>query len=265
MLLFVFMDAFVSAVVRYPVKGLGGEVLDVARVLPGAGVAFDRRFMLAIVDDHSSLYDDEQSWKPWQYCLTLKKHEAIARLRAAVDETSGGLMLTITADDGTPQTSGVAKSAAIDEDGNGDFEDINRWLRELIDEPRINVQTCRKPAWDERDMPVSIVNEDTVAEFASRCGGEVANMTTARFRANIVVRRMPPWSEHSAEHISIGDARFRVLADIPRCAATQVNPQTARRDAKVPSLLHQHYGHNHLGVYADPLSAVDVKTGDVVL
>ena len=256
------MTAFVSDIFRYPVKGLGGQRLDGARVCPGAGLAFDRRFILAIVDDHSSMYEDERAWRPWQYCITLKKHDIIARLQSAVHKTPGGFALTITADDGISGASGISESAPIDDDGNGDFDGINRWLRDLLDDPRINVQPCRRPAWDERDMPVSIVNADTVAEFAARCGGD---MTTARFRANIIVSQMPPWSEHETKRITIGDTRFCVLADIPRCAATQVNPQTAQRDAKVPLLLHKHYGHNHLGVYADPQSAADIQTGAAVL
>ncbi|MGI9338093.1 MAG: MOSC domain-containing protein [Gammaproteobacteria bacterium] len=248
----------VSAVFRYPVKGLGGQELAAAQVRPGAGLAFDRRWILAVVDDHSSMYDDAQSWRPWQYCMTLKKYDAIARLRAAVAETSAGLSLAITAADGASQ------SAPIDDNGEGDFGGINRWLQKLLDDPRINVQHCRRPAWDERDMPVSIVNNETVAEFAGKCG-EVADMTAARFRGNIVISQMPPWREHSAQEITIGKTTFRVLSDIPRCAATQVNPQTAQRDAKVPLLLHKHYGHNHLGVYADALAVGDIATGAEVL
>lgn len=256
--------AFVAAVIRYPVKGLGGQMLAAAEVCPGEGLAFDRRFILAIVDDHSSMYDDDLPWRPWQYCQTLKKYDAIANLRAAVVESAAGRVLTITAADGE------STSAPIDDNGDGDFGAMNKWLRAFLGDPRINVQRCRRPAFDERDMPVSIINADTVAEFAARCnadnqtdGGDI-DITPARFRGNIIIRQMPPWEEHSAATITIGKTAFRVLAQVPRCAATQVNPKTAKRDAKVPLLLHKHYGHNSLGVYADATTRGDIAEGAVV-
>ena len=82
------MSGVVAGVWRYPVKGVGGEELGFAEVAPGKGVAFDRRWMLAVTDDISSLFAaGGERWTPWEYGVTLKKHSAAANLRAEVEES----------------------------------------------------------------------------------------------------------------------------------------------------------------------------------
>ncbi len=49
-----------------------------------------------------------------------------------------------------------------------------------------------------------------------------------------------------------------------RCAATQVNPDTAERDCNVPKELQQAFGHADLGVYAEIESGGLVRIGDAV-
>ena len=49
-----------------------------------------------------------------------------------------------------------------------------------------------------------------------------------------------------------------------RCAATEVNPATAERDAKPPKWLLEHYGHADLGIYAEVLEGGRVAVGDAL-
>jgi uncharacterized protein YcbX len=49
-----------------------------------------------------------------------------------------------------------------------------------------------------------------------------------------------------------------------RCAATEVNPQTARRDVNVPRLLMSTYDHPDMGVYAEVLDAGPISSGDPI-
>ena len=249
--------AIVSAIFRYPVKALGGQQLPSAQVRAGVGLAFDRRWMLAHSNNVSSLFDDDADiWRPWEFCTTLKKTADCARLDSRVEELAdGGCILTIAANNGESQS--VKMNAA----GEGDCRQLNLWLRELLNEPRICLLPCPRPAWDERDMPLTIINIATVSEVAAQLGEDI---TPARFRANIIINDAAPWSEHKSKQLTIGDRVFRTLGGVPRCPAMQVNPRTAMRDADVAALLRRHYRHNRLGVYADAPGAGEIAEGMAV-
>ena len=49
-----------------------------------------------------------------------------------------------------------------------------------------------------------------------------------------------------------------------RCAATEVNPETAERDAKPQRWLRERFGHGDLGVYAEVLEGGRVAAGDAL-
>jgi uncharacterized protein len=80
---------------------------------------------------------------------------------------------------------------------------------------------------------------------------------------------VPAWEEQQwvkPEHIlTIGAARLRVIAPITRCAATEVNPETAIRDIAMVAELMRHYGHNIMGVYAEVVGAGDIGIGDQIV
>ena len=110
---------------------------------------------------------------------------------------------------------------------------------------------------------VSIVNLASVRAFAERIGAPVDPL---RFRANIYVDGWPPFSELELGdgEVTIGAVRLKVTMRTKRCAATEVNPVTARRDIPVPRLLVRTYGHPDMGVYADVLTDGTVRPGDAV-
>ena len=62
----------------------------------------------------------------------------------------------------------------------------------------------------------------------------------------------------------LGKARVRVFKRTQRCAATEVNPETAERDAKPPKVLLQTYGHADMGIYAEVLEGGRVAVGDAL-
>ena len=62
----------------------------------------------------------------------------------------------------------------------------------------------------------------------------------------------------------IGNAKLKVVKRIVRCAATNVDPQTAARDMSIPETLQQNLGHADCGVYAEVIEAGDLAQGDAV-
>ncbi|MFC7540821.1 MOSC domain-containing protein [Siccirubricoccus deserti] len=87
-----------------------------------------------------------------------------------------------------------------------------------------------------------------------------------RFRANVYVSGSRPWSEFDwlGQEIQLGGARLKVFKRIIRCAATEVNPETAVRDAKPPQSLREHFGHADLGVYAEVIEGGRIAVGDAL-
>ena len=73
-----------------------------------------------------------------------------------------------------------------------------------------------------------------------------------RFRANLIVTRAEQWEERDwiGGDFAISDARLRVKELIERCAATNVDPDTATRNMNIPMVLELGFGHVKFGVYA---------------
>ena len=87
-----------------------------------------------------------------------------------------------------------------------------------------------------------------------------------RFRANVYFDGASAWSEHDwiGAEITVGDARLRMISPITRCAATQVNPTTAKRDLDIVAALGRTFGHINMGVYAEVVGGGDIAVGDAL-
>ena len=62
--------------------------------------------------------------------------------------------------------------------------------------------------------------------------------------------------------IKIGNAGFQVESPIERCAATNVNPESAERDLNIIRALQAGFRHIHMGVYAKVIAGGEIAKGD---
>jgi uncharacterized protein YcbX len=87
-----------------------------------------------------------------------------------------------------------------------------------------------------------------------------------RFRANLYVEGWPAWAENgwTGRKLMLGWGQAEVFKPIVRCAAPDVNPTTAQRDAEVTKALFDAYGHMNCGVYVRVTSPGRVSLGDAV-
>jgi len=87
-----------------------------------------------------------------------------------------------------------------------------------------------------------------------------------RFRANLYVRGWPAWREFDllGQTIAIGAARFKIVKRILRCAAINVDPETAARDLDIPQTLMRRLGHADCGVYAEVIAGGTIAAGDSI-
>jgi uncharacterized protein YcbX len=111
---------------------------------------------------------------------------------------------------------------------------------------------------------VSIINLGSVRAIEEMLGGVPVH--PLRFRANLYLQGWPAWSELDlvGQTLAIGPARLKVVKRIVRCAATNVDPETAARDLEIPPTLSRHLGHMDCGIYAEVIAGGEIGIGDAV-
>ena len=75
----------------------------------------------------------------------------------------------------------------------------------------------------------------------------------------------PAWREFEllGRQIAIGkDAQLKIVKRIVRCAAIDVDPETAIRDLSIPHALMRSLGHADCGVYGEVVRAGEIAVGD---
>ncbi len=107
---------------------------------------------------------------------------------------------------------------------------------------------------------VSIINLASVAALEDLVGQPVDPL---RFRGNIHVTGWPAWSEFDllGKTLAIGDARLTVVKRIQRCAAINVDPDTAVRDLNLPHTMMRQLGHMDCGIYAEVVGDGRIAAG----
>ena len=114
------------------------------------------------------------------------------------------------------------------------------------------------------DQYISLINRASIAALEAAMGVPVDPI---RFRANVYFDGASAWSEHDwiGSEITLGAAQLRVISPITRCAATQVNPVTAKRDLDIVATLGRVFGHINMGVYAEVVAGGEIAVGDALL
>ncbi len=240
---------------RYPVKGLSAEALDSVETRQGEAFPWDRAFALAQGD--APFDPAAPSWLQKTHFMCLMADAGIAALRSHFDPDRS--RLTIRAPDG-------AEIAADPLDPAG-RERLAAWLAAFLGEaargtPRFH-HVPGHVFGDQKIPVVSLINLASIADFEAKVGAPRHRM---RFRANVYFTGAAAWSELDwvGRELLVGGARLRVTKRTVRCPATQVNPETAERDANPVMELRQHYGHADLGIHAEVLEGGRIATGEAI-
>lgn len=245
----------VTALFRYPVKGLSPEALSRATLLPDQGIPGDRQF--AIAHGTTSFDPAAPKYLPKAHFLMLMRNGALAALRTAFDADSG--VLTIRRPDGDSISGNLNDPA-----GRAVVEDfMSAYLgAEVRGRPKV-VTAPGHMFSDVATKVVSLINLASVRDIEARAGKKVDPL---RFRGNVHFECPAPWVEFDwiGRELQIGSVRFEVIKRIVRCAATEVDPDNGARDLGIPSLLQREYGHADTGVYARVVNAGDMSVGDAL-
>lgn len=240
---------------RYPVKGLTPEALERAEVQAGGSIPWDRAFALAHGD--AGFDPDKPVWLPKWHFMCLMKHARAAQLFSVFDPRSG--MLTIMAPGGT----GV-EANALSPAGR---QQIGAFLTAFLGEEARGTPSFHYVEGhgfaDQRGKVVSLNNLASLRDYEAKVG---VRRHRRRFRANIWFSGAPAWAEREwiGREMQIGGAVLRVVKPTTHCPATEVNPETAERDADPVAELRSLYGHVDLGVHAEVVEGGIFSIGDAM-
>jgi uncharacterized protein len=250
----------INAIYRYPVKGLSAEKMDRVVLTPGECLPHDRRFAIAL---GSTCFDPQHpEWLPKTRFVMLMRDEKLALLETRFDPESGVLIIA--------ENEQVVLRGRLTEPEGCQLvaQFFANFLGDAVDRPLRIVEAPGHAFADARRKPnattgkyVSLINRASIAALVEAMGVPVEPI---RFRANVYFDGASAWCEHDwiGSEITLGAARLRVIAPITRCAATQVNPVTAKRDLDIVAALERAFGHINMGVYAEVLAGGEIAIGD---
>jgi len=247
--------AEITGLYRYPVKGLTPEPLQRVALAPGQTVPGDRRY--AIENGPSGFDPALPAWRPKTQYLMLMRNERLAGLRCHFEELTN--LLTIRKDGET-----VARGDLGTAEGRAAIESYfaTSFRSELKGPPKVLTGGGHSFS-DVARKVVSIINLASVAAIEDMVRRSAHPL---RFRANLYCQGWPAWHEAGLidRTLAIGDARLKVVKRITRCAATNVDPDTAARDLDIPATLMQRLGHTECGIYAEVISPGTIGVGDKI-
>ncbi len=108
---------------------------------------------------------------------------------------------------------------------------------------------------------ISLINISSVNDFASKINKKIEY---ERFRSNIYIKGLDPWVERSwiNKIIKINNVSFLITNNIPRCSATNLQPNTSNVTMNLPLELKKIYNHIDMGIYLLPLNDGSIKIDD---
>jgi uncharacterized protein len=245
----------IVGIYRYPVKGLSPEALQQVALTVGQTLPGDRRY--AIENGPSGFAPDQPKYLPKSYFLMLMRNERLAGLQTHFNESSN--VLTVS-ENGKAAVCGDLETS----EGRAAIEAFfaANFAGELKGPPKV-LSGGGHSFSDVAKKVVSIVNLGSIAAIEAVVGRTVHPL---RFRANLYVGGWPAWHEFEllGQTLAIGDSRLKVVKRIVRCAAVNVDPQTAARDLDLPHTLMHRFGHADCGVYAEVIAGGNISVGDAI-
>lgn len=250
------MNASISEIRSYPVKGLSGRILPQAMLEQGQTIQGDRRFALG---RPGFAFDTENPvWMPKTNFLALVRDEKLAELDADFDDATQQLTLR-------QGLQSVLTAVLSSGDGRAKVEAyFAEFLTDEIDGPPTFLEAGDHSFSDLDAKVISLINLESVSALAVEINADV---DARRFRANVYFRDAPAWSELGwvDRQFRIGGAVVEVIKRTRRCAATNVNPDTAARDLNLPRALQKGWGHTDMGVYARVIDPGEIRPGDQII
>ncbi len=250
------MSAVIRHIYRYPVKGLSAEAMQATVLEAERSVTGDRRFALALA---ATRFDGQApEWQNKRSFITLLNHQKLAALGTLFDDASNELTVLRNGKQ-------VARGKLCDPVGRAMIEDFFAAYMgtDTPGKPSIADAGSGINFTDQKRKLVSIINLASIRDLQRTVGNDI---DPVRFRANIYIDGLDPWSEFDwvGEDLAIGQARLAVVERIGRCGAINVNPENGARDENLVKALQRGFGHTDMGIFVTITQGGDAQAGDPI-
>lgn len=256
------MSFIIDKIITYPVKGLAGITHNKVKVTKNQLLPGDRAY--AITAGTAASYESaSDQWLKKAHFLQMMADDVLARFTLAYDAAKAQLALTL--------------------DHKTIFEGC---LNDQHDAARLCDVIASYVAWPDDKAPprlfhrndggltdtktpfISFGNQASIGDFATREG--LAN-DDRRFRLNImmtggIASEGKPLEERAliGKKAKIGSAVFAFEEAVGRCAAIELDPDSAKRTKGLVQRLEAHYGTNDMGIFAMAITDGAFQIGDQV-
>lgn len=245
----------VRGLYRYPVKGLSPEVLERMTLRAGEAAPFDRAY--AIENGPGGFDPEHPAHLPKIHFLMLMRNERLATLETRFDDATEALTILRAGKQ-------VARGDLRTPIGRKMIEQfLAAYMQEeLRGAPRV-VSAPGHSFSDVAAKCLHVVNLASLRELERAVGRPINPL---RFRPNLVIDGCDPWAERKwiGSSMRVGAVRLEVFKRTERCAATNVDPETGKRDMAIPAALQRTFGHMDFGVYARVTLGGTIALGDPV-
>ena len=249
----------IAALHRYPVKGLSAEPLPFMDLTAAHGLAHDRAYALALGTTRFDAAHPAALDKG--HFLMLRANESLAGLRTRLDPAT--LVLELARDGAGPRRFDLSTPAgrgAAEAFFTGFAGPAARGGIRLVTAPghRFTDVGGASPAMM---RAVSAINLATVRALEAATASAIHPL---RFRANIHLDGIEAGAELGwvGREVRLGGLRLRGAKRTRRCAAIDVNPITAERDAQLTKAIVRAFGHPDLGIYLEVIEDGRIGVGD---
>lgn len=242
--------AIIKQLYRYPIKGLNPESLESVHVEVGKAIKSDR--CLAFAHQATPFDPAAPQHHPKTAFLMLMKNEKLSALHSTFDETTR----TLSIRHGDKIISGqvdTPKGKQLLEDFMAEYLGV-----EIPAPPKL--VAAQDVDYTFSDVAARVISCINLASLRALEPLFNTPLHPLRFRANLYFDDCEAFSELNwvGKTFQLGSATVKVLKNTERCAATNVNPQTAQRDLQIPQTLVKTYGNRDCGFYAQVIAAGEI-------
>ncbi len=245
----------ISQLWRYPVKGLSGQLLATAHLSAGAHFPGDRKYAIGAGNEKVS----NGIWLKKAYFIQLMNHEALAHIDCDfnTDQNQEEIILSrngeLLLNANMQSEKGRSAVAAF-------FDEL---LYGRLRGPTKMVCIDGDAFTDTKAPLISLGGSASFTGFADLTN---TKPDLRRFRLNIIFKTTTPFEEAAliGKTLAVGDVRLNVISPVGRCAAIDVNPETAEREPHYLPLMEKTFGHTDLGIFAKVTRGGIVNQGDEI-
>ncbi|MGC6516628.1 MAG: MOSC domain-containing protein [Candidatus Puniceispirillaceae bacterium] len=245
----------ITSITTYPVKGFAGQSHQSIMACKGAVLPGDRAYALSSGTKASQMAD-KHSWMKKAHFLQAMALSELAELSLTFDDASKQLCLS---HQGNIIFDGHLDDPAAEHRLCNVMASYLDWPDDLPQPRLFHYQTGGLT--DTKTAYVAFGNQASMTDFGAKAG---INDDERRYRLNVMMTGGDAFSETAliGKKARIGSAEFHFIEPVGRCAAIEVDPQSAKRQKGLVSQLQRYYDHTDMGIFATVTKTGTFDVGD---